>query len=92
MFKSELSLFQNKKPIKVIIILDMTEPLLSVLQIFEKYKMSVVIDYNTVTFVKRLINVSNKSIIDQKTLRNRLYYYKLKIIRINKTNTTKMNV
>jgi hypothetical protein len=53
-FESELSLFQDKESIKVIIALNMTELLLSVSQICEKYKMSIMMNYNTVTFVKRL--------------------------------------
>jgi hypothetical protein len=49
--------------------------------------MSVMMNYNTVIFVKRLINIPNKSIIDYGTLRNRLYYYKPKTIRVDKANT-----
>jgi hypothetical protein len=91
MFESELSIFQDKKPRKVIITLDMIEPSLSISQICEKYKMSVVINYNIVIFVKKLINIFNKSIINYGTLRNRLYYYKPKTIRVNKVNIAKID-
>jgi hypothetical protein len=53
--------------------------------------MSIVINYNTVIFVKGLINIPNKSIIDYKTLRNGFYYYKPKTIKVYKTNIVKMN-
>jgi hypothetical protein len=75
----------------VTIALNMTEPLLSVSQICEKYKMNVMMNYNTIIFVKKLINVLNESIINYKTLRNRLYYYKPKTIRVDKANTANID-